>query len=409
MATFQLLLRTDKPKKDNTYPIIFKVYLGKKNKVITLPYSCKLNEWDERNKKLRKSHKKYKEINETLKKLDTRLQNAIDELETQEINYDLDDIKEVFINETKENRVKIISVNDFMLNRIEELNGIGKFGYAKGIKDTYKSLFKFAKQDFKFKQITPEFLYKYEMFLRKTYDDGGIAFRMRDIRATYNLAIKHGYAKQNDYPFTKYKISKLKSKSRKIAITKEEFEKFKSFELNLNAENKKCETTYKMFLFSYYAGGMNFKDMTVLSWENVENGRLVYKRDKTSVNFDLELPIQTKEILKHFKNYPKSEKTKYVFPIILKNRLTAKQIYGRYKRCLRSFNNELKHIASEVGINKNITSYVARHSFATHLKLKGVSTDIISQLMGHSDVSVTKAYLEDFGSSVLDDAMSKLD
>lgn len=205
---------------------------------------------------------------------------------------------------------------------------------------------------------------------------------MRDIRATYNLAIKHGYARQNDYPFAKYKISKLKSKSRKIAITKEEFEKFKGFDLNLNAENKKCENTYKMFLFSYYAGGMNFKDMTVLSWKNVENGRLVYKRDKTSVNFDLERPTQTKDILKYFKNYPKPEKTKYVFPIILKNRLTTKQIYGRYKRCLRKFNNELKHIASEGGVNKNITSYVARHSFATHLKLKGVSTDKISQLMG---------------------------
>uniref|UniRef100_UPI0040485EC2 tyrosine-type recombinase/integrase n=1 Tax=Mariniflexile sp. TaxID=1979402 RepID=UPI0040485EC2 len=408
MATFQLILRTDKPKKDNTYPIIFKVYLGKKNKIITLPYSCKLNEWDETNKKLRKNHNKYKEINETLKKLDTRLQNAIDDLETQEINYDLNDIKEAFINEAKENRVKIISVNKFILSRIEELNTVGRFGYVKGIKDTHKSLFKFAKQDLKFKQITPEFLDKYEIFLRKTYKDGGIAFRMRDIRTIYNLAIKYGYASQNDYPFKKYKISKLKSKSHKIAITEEELQKFKSFDIDLNTENKKCETTYRMFLFSYYAGGMNFKDMMGLSWSNVENGRLVYKRDKTKGDFNLKLPLEALEILKYFKNQLKPKNTKYVFPIILSNSLTTKQIYGRYKRCIRNFNKELKYIALQVGINKNLTSYVARHSFATHLKFNGVSEDIISQLMGHSDVSVTKAYLEDFGSTVLDEAMSKL-
>ncbi|TGV00684.1 hypothetical protein [Flavivirga rizhaonensis] len=87
--------------------------MHKKNKIVTLPYSCKLNQWDETNKRLRKNHKKYKQITESIKILDTRLQNAIDDLETQEINYDLDDIKEAFLNEAKENRIKIISVSDF--------------------------------------------------------------------------------------------------------------------------------------------------------------------------------------------------------------------------------------------------------------------------------------------------------
>ena len=405
MATYQLLLRVDKPKKDGTFPIIFKVYLGKKNKIITLPYSCSLSEWDETNKKVRKNHNKYKSINEFLKKLDTRLQNAIDDLETQEINYDLDDIKEVFLNEAKQNKVKIISVKDFFLDRIKELEETKKFGYAKSTKDTYRSLFKFTKEDLKFKQITPEFLDKYEVFLRKTSEDGGIAFRMRDIRTMYNLAIKYGYAKQLEYPFTVYKIAKLKSNSRKIAITKEEFEKFKNFDVSLN---KEYETAYKMFLFSYYAGGMNFKDMTVLSWSNIENDRLKYKRDKTKVDFNLMLHPEAIELLKHFKSYPKTENTNYIFPIILKNNLTEKQIHDRYKRCLRKFNKDLKDIATKVGLDKNITSYVPRHSFATHLKFNGVSEGTISQLMGHSDVSVTKAYLEDFGSDVLDEAIGKL-
>ena len=113
-------------------------------------------------------------------------------------------------------------------------------------------------------------------------------------------------------------------------------------------------------------------------------------------------------VLNHYKANPKSENMNYVFPIIHKYSLTEKQIHGRYKRCIKKFNKQLSFIAESVGIEKNLTSYVGRHSFATHLKFNGISTDVISQLMGHSTVAVTKAYLEDFGSEVLDDAMSKL-
>lgn len=72
-----------------------------------------------------------------------------------------------------------------------------------------------------------------------------------------------GYAKESDYPFKVYKTSKLKSNPRKIAATKEELELVKSFDI---LKNPNYEDTYKMFLFSYYAGGMNFKDMIHLKW-----------------------------------------------------------------------------------------------------------------------------------------------
>ena len=376
MATYQLQLRKNKVNKDNKHPLIFKVYLGNKTKIITLPFNCTMDEWDMTNKRLKRKHPKYKPINESLKKLDTRLQNAIEELDTQEINYDLQDIERVFKEESNANRVKAITVSKFLLIRVRELEEEGRFGYAKIIKDTHTSLFKFTnKDDLKFKQITPEFLDKYEHFLRKSYDDVGIKIRMTDIRTAYNRAITHRYAKETDYPFKVYKISKFKSNSRKIAITKEEFEAFKSFDI---VENPKYENTYKMFLFSYYAWGMNFKDITFLRWSNVNinEAQLEYKRDKTKGNFNLPLREEAIEILKYFKNYPTSENPKFIFPIINKQHLTEKQIHGRYKRCLKKINKELKFIAESIGIEKGLTSYVARHSMATHLKLNGVSESV---------------------------------
>lgn len=407
MATYQLLLRKNKAKKDGTFPVIFKVYQGNKSKIITLPFSCNKNEWDITNKRLRKKHPKYKEINEGLNKLIIRLQNAIDELEVKEIDYDLNDIIKEFKQVSKAKRVKDITVSQFLLNRIEELNAEKRYGSARTTKDTYNSLFRFTDKSIKFKDVTGAFLDGYEHFLRKTGgSDGGIGVRMRDIRTAFNRAIKHGYAKELDYPFNKaYKISKLKSSSQKIAINKEEFIRFKSFNIE---ESSNLLRTYNMFLFSYYAGGMNFKDMTFLKWENVSDGRLMYKRNKTKGNFNLSLRKEAIEILDYFKNNEYTENDVYIFPIINKNDLTDKQVDGRYRRCLREFNKELKNIAKSVGIKKSLTSYVARHSFATHLKLNNVQENIISQLMGHSSESVTKAYLKDFGSDVLDEAMNKL-
>ncbi len=405
MANIQLLQRTNKPKKDGTFPIVFKIYLGTRSKIITLPFSCKKEDWDTKNKRLKSKYPSYKEINEALRTHEMKLQSAIDRLEAIGDDYSLDDIKNTYISGLNKNKVKKVTVSDFMLKRITRLDEEKKFGYAKALKDTYNSLFKFADKNITFKQITPAFLDDYEHFLRKTYTEGGIAFRMRDVRRTYNLAIRNEYAKESDYPFKKYKISKLKGKSNKIAITKSEFIQFKAFDIN---SHKECTNTYKMFLFSYYSGGMNFKDMAYLRWANIQDDRLIYKRDKTQKNFNLKLHQEAVKILIFFKENPQSENTEFVFPIIHKYGLTDSQINGRYKRELRKFNKQLKFIGETVGIDKNLTSYVARHSFATHLKHNGVSETVISELMGHSNVSVTKNYLQDFGSDILDGAMNQL-
>lgn len=108
------------------------------------------------------------------------------------------------------------------------------------------------------------------------------------------------------------------------------------------------------------------------------------------------------KILYYFQNIPKSEKVEYISPIIHKYNLSDNQTNGQHIRQLKKF------IAKNVVINKNITSYVARHSFATYLKFNGVSETVISELMVHSDVLVTKSYLQKFGSYVLDDALNKL-
>jgi integrase len=147
---------------------------------------------------------------------------------------------------------------------------------------------------------------------------------------------------------------------------------------------------------------MNFADMINLRWENIIDERIYYTRSKTKGNFQIKVIQPVQEILDFYKKYP--SKTNFIFPILLKENLTPSQIENRKNKVLKQFNYALKEIGKLAIIQKPITTYVARHSFATCLKQKGISTDIISESLGHQNLAITQAYLKEFDNSILDDA-----
>ena len=68
-------------------------------------------------------------------------------------------------------------------------------------------------------------------------------------------------------------------------------------------------------------------------------------------------------------------------------------------------NIRLKKIGEELNLPIDITTYVARHSFATVLKRSGVSTSLICETLGHSSEKVTQIYLDSFENSQIDAAI----
>lgn len=147
---------------------------------------------------------------------------------------------------------------------------------------------------------------------------------------------------------------------------------------------------------------MNFYDMMQLTWNEIEGEKITYIRSKTKGRFIVKILEPVQKILNYYKGINKS--TNYVFPILLKENLSPVQIENRKAKKLKKYNKDLKKIAEILGIRKPLTSYVARHSYATNLKHLGVSTDIISQGMGHQNIAITSAYLKDFEDDVIDDA-----
>lgn len=400
MASIKILLR-NKPNKEGLYPIILRITKDRKVKVITLGMECNQKDWDEKETQFKKSLSNHIQKNRVLLTLKQKAWKIIDGFNLDEVDFTLNQF-EVKFRGKEQNKITVL---EFWLDTISDLNLVGRTGNSRAYLDTKNSFFKFCNnQKILFKEINVELLDKYETYLRVNgSNDGGIGVRMRAIRALYNDAIKKGVVDEKYYPFKTYKVSKLKGRGFKKALTREEIKKIEDIDENTYPHIIEAK---HLFVFSYYTRGMNFYDMMKLTWDNIIDDKIIYTRSKTKGRFIVKILKPVQEILDYYRNVNPS--TKFIFPILLKEGLTPMQVENRKAKKLKRFNSDLKKIAEIVGIVKPITSYVARHSFATNLKQIGVSTDVISQSMGHQNISITSSYLKDFEDDIIDDANAKL-
>ncbi|OUR91203.1 integrase [Flavobacteriales bacterium 34_180_T64] len=401
MATINIIKRT-KRLRDNSSPIALRITKDRKKKIISLGFSCFDKEWNDRKAEFKKNHSNYIQRNALLDKFKSKASAIIDDFKKEGIDFTLIQFEERFRGDSKR---KSISVFDFFDYKVDTLNQSGRTGSAKAYKETRDSVFKFYPQNnLKFQDVDATFLDRFEAHLRSRGNvDGGIAVRMRQFRALYNDAISKNIIAESFYPFKTYKIAKLKGKGIKRALNRSEIQKI--FELNVSNHPHLIHSK-NYFLFSYFTRGMNFVDMMYLTWDNIDDDNINYIRSKTKGRFSIKILEPSREILNYYSSY--NSLTNYIFPILLKENLTPVQIQNRKAKTLKKFNKDLKEIASLAGIDKKLTSYVARHSFATNLKQLGVSTDIISESMGHQNINITNAYLKEFDNDVINLANEKL-
>ena len=165
------------------------------------------------------------------------------------------------------------------------------------------------------------------------------------------------------------------------------------------------ELSKDIFVFSYLCGGINFTDIANLTNENIQNGRLHYIRQKTKKPIKIGIPQEAMQIIEKYSKESKG----YLFPILdSKIHKTALQKQNRIHKILGKVNKNLKLLAAQLGVEANLTTYVARHSFASVLKKSGVNIALISEALGHSDLATTQIYLDSFDNEQVDQAMRNL-
>ncbi len=291
------------------------------------------------------------------------------------------------------------TVGDYFLTYIENLKTENRLRYAGMYEISYSSFIKFAKHlDIPFSDIDVGWLKRYEAWGKaQNLSVSTISTRLRHLRAVFNLALLEHAIKSDCYPFHNYKVSKL---NKVRALSKDDIRRIIEYEGKSQME---C-LAIDIFTFSYLCAGINFIDMAKLKYSNIQENQLVYNREKTKKLIITPLQERAKQIIEKYND----GKSAFVFPILSNFHKSEVQIANRLHKILAKLNKHLKEIGYKLNLPITLTTYVARHSFATVLKRAGVSTSIISESLGHSSEKITQVYLDSFDKEQMNTAMQAL-
>ena len=298
--------------------------------------------------------------------------------------------------------VKRKTVQEVFNQYIQELESANRLRYADMYKCTMHSLIKFNKHlDIPFSDMDTIWLKRYEVWLQSQ----GLAIntlgtRFRHLRVIYNFAIEEMIVKSEYYPFNSFKVSKLSQTTAKRSIQKDEILSV----LNYQGQTPLECLAIDLFTFSYLAAGINFGDIARLTKDNILENRLIYIRKKTQKQIKVSLQEQAIKLIQKY-SMPDNP---YLFPILSSFHKTEQQKVNRIHKIIAKVNKSLKEIGERLNIPIDLTTYVARHSFATVLKRSGVNTSLICEALGHSSERVTQIYLDSFGNDQMEDAMKNL-
>ena len=316
-----------------------------------------------------------------------RLEKVVRSLETERRRFTADDVITMFHKQTKES-----SLFAFMHSVIVQLKQLGKVRTSETYTATLKSFMAFREeQDVPLDGITSDLMLMYEAHLKaRDVRMNTISFYMRNLRAVYNRAVEKGLTPQNN-PFRHVYTGVDKTVKRAIPI--KEIKALKELDLSLKPS---LDFARDMFLFSFYTRGMSFIDMAYLKKSDLKNGILTYRRRKTGQELTIKWEKCMDEIIA---KYPKNE-TDFLLPIITMQSNERKQ----YDNALHLVNYHLKDISEMLRLQRPLTMYVARHSWASAAKAKNVPLSVISEGMGHDSEATTQIYLASLETSVVDKA-----
>jgi site-specific recombinase XerD len=286
--------------------------------------------------------------------------------------------------------------------KIEALKQYDKLGTASAYSCSLNSFKEFIQNvtrlnfsKLTFMDISPDLLTRYEQFMTKTKGNSitSVGIYLRALRSLFNDAIAAKDIEPEIYPFGRRKYQTPAGKGTKRALQSNELKALKAAQ-PMNEEQEKART---FWFFSFYANGINVKDIALLKWENIDDEKITFHRAKTinttkgnSKPTIIFLNDISKEVLERYGSKDKSPK-KLVFDIIADSDTAEKQ-RTKIQNFTRFINQHIKKMAVANGLPAEISTYWARHSFVTASVRKGASLELISELLNHKDLKTTQGY-----------------
>jgi integrase len=393
MASLKLILNKERAYKDGKYPLVFQIIQQRKRKVVYTQICILANQYDESNEKVRYvkgaglTKRDVNELNEKLSKKRAELQNFLKELARDKPQFTADDFSQRFHQRYKSRYLFV-----YLKMQIEMKEKLGKYGTANAYRSTMYSLMHFTQNEkLLLSEIDADFLYEYEQFLLGNGNSiNTVAYYFRNFHALYNRAEEAKLEVSQINPFLKYRIKTEKTVKR--ALSKENMRKIAQVDLS---DNRKTDLARDVFMFSFFTRGMAIVDIIHLKKEQLNNTLLEYRRKKTNQH----LIVQMTEAIQYFVDKYRNSQSEYVFPFLDPEK--KQTIYRQYRQALGEINIHLKEVARRVGLGIDLTTYVARHSWASIAKETGAPISQISDGLGHTSEKTTLIYLKELDLSVL--------
>lgn len=417
-ASFKMWI-ADKYHYKEGYAIWLVVRKNNKRKVMALGIYAEPHQWNDKlemfvtDKRVPKLHPDRIYLNEWLTQKKSEILCIIADFDSNKIDWTLNQFEQEFFHYSNKGNVK-----EFFENLIQTYKDTNHIGNANCYSRTLHVLELFDEKlsERVFPEIDIKYVKSFDVFLQKRECKGNTRkFYFKTLRAVLNKAIQDGEASETTYPFGKdgFSISSLEEETTKRYLPHDSMFKLKTTVM----DNAVLERTRRLFLFSYYCYGISFIDAALLTKKNIirYNGGnyIVYKRNKTKEAKKVK-PIQIKitpeiqELMNWFSANTLLVED-YLLPIVSIAGYKGEQLYNHIRSRFGRNNKNLANLAKVLEItDMKLTSYVSRHTMAMTLQDNQVPREVISQILGHSDLATTNTYLDSFASSVIDEAVKVL-
>lgn len=287
------------------------------------------------------------------------------------------------------------TVNTAFRAKMDHLEHAGRVGSMVVYRGVLLGLERFAGSHIRFDAVTPSWLGRYSAFLlSEGKAQTTVAIHLRHLRAILNEARRQGMIREAQYPFGKGRYEIQEGEGRKMALTLEQIGRLARYE-----DGSEATAKYRDYwLFLYLCNGINVADFVRLRFRDIVNGEICFVRQKTERTTRTRKEIRVivtdrmQAIIDRWGNPPAPDR--FIFPV-LDGSEDAMRRKLKTQFLTRAINKRMKEVGEQLGIGP-VSTYTARHSFATVLKRAGANIAYISESLGHSDLKTTENYLASF-------------
>lgn len=400
-ATVRLVLFA-KPRKDSTFSVALRVTYRRKSKYFFLNRHCLRSDWNEKSGRFERSFPGYRRENDILLSYERRASDALRDMERDGIPFTFDRFERAVFSE--QHGGGSLGLVAFLRGVRDDLERAGRFGNSRFYNAVANAVEAFRPKA-SLADLDSGWLSKFERWnlSERNVSGGGLSVLMRTLRAACNIAIRDKVMPRTWYPFEGYSLAHLKSRKAKKSAGLEFVRALEGYA----PTDERQALAVDLFLFSFYTRGMNLADIAELTPANLHGDRVVYRRKKTGREYSVKVSARAAAILDKYRTGPNDP----VFPIYPATSIPdKKKLWRKQNFTERIFNPAMKSVCAALGVDvPGLTFYTARHTYADSLKKAGVSVEVISQALGHSDVRTTDNYLKSFGDDVIDAADKLLD